>query len=154
MIDHRRRAHNPGITLSGLWIPPTLGAEHASLFLSLADEHHAFWLVEVTQLLLHHVILALSLLEWDQRHAVVFGEALGGSNEGLGDWVHQRRRGELTAAVAPKESHHTALALQRRHVDVEVHPIDALQLKDDVRVHDFKVSFLPCATPSSLRICH
>ena len=41
-------------------------------------------------------------------------------------------------AVAVDETYHAAFTLQRGHVHIEIHPIDALQLKRDVVLDDFR----------------
>jgi hypothetical protein len=44
---------------------------------------------------------------------------------------------ELAAAVAAKKLHDTALALQHRYVDIQVHPVDALQLEGHMVIKNF-----------------
>jgi len=58
---------DPGIRAFGLRIAPFLSAIDPAFFLSLADQHHAFWLAELLALLLGKVVLALTLLEENQR---------------------------------------------------------------------------------------
>ena len=48
-----------------------LGAEDRCLFLSLADEHDAFWLAEFCQILRYHAVLALALAELDEGNVMV-----------------------------------------------------------------------------------
>jgi len=50
-------------------------------------------------------------------------------HEGFGHWVHQSRGSKLVAAVDTKEFRDSTFGLQHRHVDVEVHAVDALQLE-------------------------
>jgi hypothetical protein len=115
--------------MSGLGVATLLGAKYRRLLLGLTDEYDAFGLIEAGQVLLHHVILALTLTELHHRNLLLFGEALHGGYEGFGHRVHQSRGSELVAAMKTKELRHATFALQHRHVDVEVHPVDALQLE-------------------------
>src|SRR5439155_22974368 len=87
------------------------GCGTRSLFPSFADEHHAFGLVEMAELFIHDVILALSLLELNDRYLMIFGEALGCCHEALGHRVHEGRGGEGLAAVAAKEPYDPAFTL-------------------------------------------
>ena len=129
MVHHGGRAHDPRIGLPGDRAPALLGAEHRRLLLGLADEHHAFRPVEFAQLLRHHRILALALAELHERNLMLRHEAFQLGHEGPADRAHQRRRRQRLTTVLAKEAHDTALALQLRHVDVEVHPVDAFDRK-------------------------
>jgi hypothetical protein len=55
-----------------------------------------------------------------------------GGNEAFADRVHQRAGNELESVVIAKESNHAHVALQLWHVDVQVHPVDTLDLQGDV----------------------
>ncbi len=63
------------------------------------------------ELFIHDVILALSLLELNDRYIMIFGEALGCRHEALGHRVHEGRGGEGLAAVAAKEPYDPAFTL-------------------------------------------
>jgi len=52
-------------------------------------------------------------------------------DEPAGDRLHHRTRGEGVTALL-EEPHDPEVALQLRHVQVEIHPIDALHLQRDV----------------------
>jgi hypothetical protein len=67
MVHQGSGLDDPGIRAFGLRIAPFLRAIDPAFLLSLADEHHAFWLVELLALLLGKVVLALTLLEKNQR---------------------------------------------------------------------------------------
>ena len=58
------------------------------------------------------------------------------SDEGLADRVHEGRRGEGLAAVEAEERRDTTVGLQAGLIDVEVHAVDAFDLKGDVVVED------------------
>src|SRR5205823_13240524 len=76
VVHHRGGPHNPGVSLSGLRVAPPLGAKYRRLLLGLADEHRAFVLAELAQLLLHHVVLALPLVKLHERYRALRREAL------------------------------------------------------------------------------
>ena len=132
VVDHRRRAHEPGIGLAGRGVAALLGPQHGRLLLGSAHEHHALGGGEVLQVLRHHVVLPLTLLERDERDLVRLHEGVNGGDEPLADGIHQRRRGDGLAAVTPEEGGDPALVLQPRHVGVQVHPVDALDFQRDV----------------------
>src|SRR5580658_62827 len=136
VVHHRRRAHDPGIGMSRLRIAALLGAEHWRLFLRLADEDDPFRFIETRQVFLHHIILALALVELHQRNLLLFREMLHRRHEGFGHGVHQGRRGEFVAAVTAEKLGDSAFALQHRHVDIEIHPVDALQLESHMVIED------------------
>jgi hypothetical protein len=52
----------------------------------------------------------------------------------FGHRIHQSR--ERVTAVAAEDLRNSALALQHWHVDIEIHPIDALQLEGHVTIED------------------
>jgi hypothetical protein len=76
----------------------------------------------------HHRVLALPLLERDQRHLMLGHERLDRRDKGLADRGHEDRRRKRLPAMLAEEHRHPAVVLQRGHVDVEVHPVDALDL--------------------------
>lgn len=69
MVHQGAGLDDPGIgrRAFGLRIAPFLSAVDPAFLLSLADEQYAFWLVELLALLLGKVVLALTLLEENQR---------------------------------------------------------------------------------------
>jgi hypothetical protein len=79
-----------------------------------------------------YVVLALSLLEMHDRHLLLFGKLFHLGDEGFSDGVHQNARGELVAEMKTEEGGHSSGPLQCRHVNVEVHAIDAFYLQSDV----------------------
>ena len=132
VVHHGGGAHDPRIGQAGDRAPALLGAEHRRLLLGLADEHHAFLLVEFAQVLRHHGVLALALAELHERNLMLRHEAFQLGHEVAAHRAHQRRRRQRLAAVLAKEAHDPALALQLRHIDIEVHPVDAFDRKPDM----------------------
>jgi hypothetical protein len=53
-------------------------------------------------------------------------------DEGLGHRIHQRRRGELVTPTPDEEDRDPAAVLQPGLIDVQVHPVDALDLQHHV----------------------
>lgn len=117
---------DPGISAFRLGVAPFLGAINPAFLLGLADEHHALWPLELLALLFGKVILALSLLEGNQRNSVVFGKLLDGTDKLARDRLHHVSGGHFMPAVDPYELQCAVDRLELGHTDVEVHPIDAL----------------------------
>ena len=89
------------------------------------------------QILLGDVVLALVLGEADHLQPVLGDEALDAGDERLGLGCHRRGRSEALAQMAAQVPHDATDALQLRHVDVEVHPVDALAFEHDMVTQDF-----------------
>jgi hypothetical protein len=86
VVGHRRAAGDPRVrvALASLGVLSARGAKHRGLLLGLADEQHPLGETTPCQILLRHVVLALSFLEADHIEPMLFGEALDGANEPLG----------------------------------------------------------------------
>jgi hypothetical protein len=136
VIDGGAGADDPRIGAAGLGVAASLGAEDGGFFLGFADEDDAFGFLEVAEMVGHEVVFALVFLEGEERDMVLLGEALGGSDEGLGDGIHEGGGSERIAAVMTEEPSDTALGLERGDEDVEVHAVDALKLEGNVVVED------------------
>jgi hypothetical protein len=117
------------IDLSGPRAAAALRAHDAGFLLRLAHVQNAFGLLELAQVGLCDVVLALALLESNEIDAFGSDEALDVADERLAHRRHRRRRGEPLAPVHPQVAHRGPHRLQVRHIDVEVHPIDRLVLK-------------------------
>ena len=137
MVDEDGGAHDPGIGLAGHRVAPLLGAIGGRLLLRLADEEHPLVALEIGQVGLGDVVLALTLLEGDQVDTVLGDEVLDVGHEASGHRVHECRRSERRSPVALEESHHAGLVLELGHVEVQVHAIDALDLQGHVIVEHF-----------------
>src|SRR5664280_1343953 len=87
---------------------------------------------ETGQELLGELVLALSLGESDQLQATRGDEVVNVGHERLAHGIHQRGRGITVAAMADEEPHDSAAVGQSGHPDVEIHPIDALDLEGHV----------------------
>jgi hypothetical protein len=132
VVDHGRGTNDPRIALTGLGVASLFGSEDGSLFLRFAKEHHALSLIEVAELFGHHLLLALSFLEQDQRDLVLLGKAFGGSDEALGHGTHEGRGSNGLSPMAVKKLHHSAFVLQGGHVEIQVHPVNAFKLEGDM----------------------
>jgi len=85
---------------------------------------------------MHHLVLALPLHEVHPRHALVHGETAHRSAERVGDLAQRRGRGNRQPELAMDVTHDPRGVLQLRHVDIEIHPVDALDLEDSVLGND------------------
>jgi hypothetical protein len=130
--DHRCRRHQPRICRARLLTPAALGPEHRRLLLRLADEQHSFGLVEPAQMLGGNIILALAFAKLHHRNLFLLCERLHGGHKPLADRVHEGTGNELVSLMKPEEPDDTCVPLQLWHVDVQIHPVDPLDLKADV----------------------
>ena len=78
---------------------------------------------------MHDVVLALTLDEIDQRHVVVAGVGADRGHERLAHRRHQRRGRDRIAPVTGQEAHDLTDPLQLRDVDIEVEPVNRLDLE-------------------------
>ena len=84
----------------------------------------------------HHVLLALSSLERDQRDLVLLGKAFGGGYEALGHGAHEGRGRNGLSPVAAKKLHHPTFLLQGGYIDIQIHPVNGLELEGNVVVEN------------------
>ncbi len=110
-------------------ITPFLGAEHGGFLLCPADEQHALGAAERGQVLVHHVVLALPFGEIDPRHTVDLREAVHRGAERVGDLRQRCRRGDRQPQLPLQIADQPRRELQSRHIDVQIHPVDALHLE-------------------------
>ena len=135
VVDHPGRAHDPRIGPAGGRVAAFLGAEHSRLLLGPADEHHSLGAargLEQLQVLVHHVVFALVLDEVDPRHLGGFRERMDRGDEPVADPGQGCGRGERQPQMLLEIADHPAHMLQPRLVDVAIHPVDALDLEDDM----------------------
>jgi hypothetical protein len=86
--------------------------------------------------LAHHVVLALPRPEVHDRDAAARGELADLRVERLSTLRQDSGRGDRLAQVLPDEPHDAEVALELRHVQVAVDPVDALQLEQHVAGQD------------------
>jgi hypothetical protein len=106
--------------------------EDGHLLLGPADEQHLLGAVTAGQVLVQHVVLALPLAEIDQRHGMVDGEVFDRFDERLAPRRDHRGRRDLKAQVPGQEPDHLPDPLQVGHVQVQVEPVDRLNLEHHV----------------------
>jgi hypothetical protein len=128
LVDHRGGLDDPRVR-AALGVAASLGAEHRRLLLGPADEQHPFGVGKPGQVLVHHIVLALPLDEADHRHTPLPGERGDRRDERLRDWSERRRRRQRITQVVVNEPDQRPRMLQRGHVHVAVHPINALNLQ-------------------------
>jgi len=114
-------------------VAPLAGTPHPGLLLGDSDEQDPLIAVELGKVLQRHVVLALARLEADPVDACFVGEAVHRGDKRFRDRLHQRPRRERLATVVLEEADHPKFPLQLRYVQVQVHPIDGLNLQGDVR---------------------
>ncbi len=85
---------------------------------------------------MHHVVLALAPDEVNHRDLPVGGEPADRGDEPIRDCTERGRRGDPQAELALEVADDPLGELQLGHVDVEVHPVDALHLEAHVTGQD------------------
>ena len=134
LVDRRLAVDDPRDGAAGLGANAR-GAWHPGVLLGDTDENHPFvpaGLFEPTQLLLHHLILALAFLEAHQFQPFARNEGTDLTHEGLRHRHHLLGRGVTVPEITAAKCGDAAFAGELRHVGVEIHPIDAFQFQHDV----------------------
>jgi hypothetical protein len=99
VVDHPCGFDDPRIGRARVLTAAALGPHDACLFLRLADIQHALVLLELPQVPLRDVVLALALLKRNQINAFAGHELLDVANERLSHRRHGRRRSKSLAPV-------------------------------------------------------
>jgi hypothetical protein len=89
---------------------------------------------------MHDVVLAPTLHKIDHRYVVIGGVATNPRDEVLAHRRHQRGGSDLETPMPGQEPHHLSDALQLWDVDVQVHPVDGLDLEHHVVGEDISSS--------------
>ena len=131
VVHHRRRRHQPRVRSALRRLPP-LRARHPRLLLRLADVQHALRPVGLAQVRLRPLVLALPAVEGHKLHPLPAREALDVRHEAPRHRPHQRRRRHRIAPDVAQEVRGARTGLQRRHVHVQVHAVDAFQFQGGV----------------------
>src|ERR687888_286317 len=137
VIDHGRRADEPGVFLPGLGIGAFLGTQDRCLLLGLANKEDALGALELGPVLQGDVLFALPLGKRNQRDLILLDEALDCSDEPFTDRVHEGRGGEGVSPVKAQERGNTTLALELGLVDVEVHAVNTFDFQRHMLADDF-----------------
>ena len=132
VVHHRAAIDHPGIAHAGACTVAPLGAHHARLLLGAADIENPFVGVELLQILQGDVVLALMLAKAHQIHTLPGDKLLDACHEGGSLRRHCRGRGKALTEMTAQVPHHATYALQLRHINVQVHPVDALAFEHDV----------------------
>ena len=83
-----------------------------------------------------YLILALTFLETDQINPVRVNETVDRFHEALGQRLQQGGRGDEMTQVIAQEADQPHIALELRHVGVEVESVEALHFQGDVLAED------------------
>jgi hypothetical protein len=113
-------------------IAPLLGAEQPGLLLRAADEQHPLGAGERRQVLMHDVVLACPLNEIDPRHPALASEPTQRRGEPITDLGQRRGRGDRQPQLTVHIGDQPGRVLQPWHINVEIHPVDALHLEHHV----------------------
>src|SRR5258708_7189495 len=106
-----------------------LSAIDGALLLRFANKDDTFVLSKSGAPLVGDIVFALPFCERDHRNLIVLGISLDGFHEMTGDRLDHRGRSHRMSAVNAYELQNPFHRLQHRHVDVEVHPVDAFQFE-------------------------
>ncbi len=128
LVDHRGGLDDPRVR-PALGVTAPFGTKDRGLLLRPAHEQHPLAGGEPGEVLMHHVVLALPLGEVHHRDLVSPGERVDRRDERLRDRPEHRRGRDRIAQVVMDEPDQRPRMLQRRHIHVAVHPIDALDLQ-------------------------
>jgi hypothetical protein len=138
VVDHPGGLHDPRIGPT-LGVAALLGAKQRGLLLRPADEQHPLGparCLEPGQVLMRDLVLALTLDEVHPRHTLIEREPAHRSAERVGDLAQRRGRGDRQTELAVHVADDPGRMLQLRDIDIEVHPVDALDLEDGVLGND------------------
>ena len=108
------------------------GRPRPRAFLRHAHEHDARHRCEAVPIFLNQIIFPFALPELDPRNPSGVAPGPQPRPERRRDLAKHRRRGNDRAPGLAQKSHHPALALQSRHVAVEVQPVYALHVQRHV----------------------
>jgi hypothetical protein len=86
--------------------------------------------------LVHHIVLALAPGEINPGNAVAVSEGRQPRHEAPAHRGDHRGRGDRLPKVAVKEPEHPFHPLQLRHIQIQLHPVDRLDLEQHVTRHD------------------
>jgi hypothetical protein len=140
VINHGSRGHDPRVGRSRGGVAPLFGTEDPGLLLGPTDEQHPLRTLGSGQVLMHDVVLALTLHKIDQRHSVRTGVAADPLNEVLAHRRHQRGGRDLKPPLPGQEPDDLSDALQLRDIDVQIHPVEGLDLEHHVLGEDISSS--------------
>jgi hypothetical protein len=144
LIDTDSSPIELALRLTDMWLsfppakPPAAEArvrprpEQCGLLLRPADEQHPLGSGEAGQELMSHIVLTLPLGEVHPRNLMVAGEGPHRGGERLADRCQRRRGGHRHPQMLMDVTDQPSRVLQLRHIDVEVHPVDALDLEQNM----------------------
>ena len=134
VVDQPGGLHDPRVG-AAVAVAALLGPEQRGLLLRPADEQHPLGppgRLERGQVLMQDVVFALSFREVDPRDALIAGEPADRGSEPVGDLRQRRGGGDRQAELPVHVTHQPAGVLQLRDIDIQVHPVDALDLEHHV----------------------
>jgi hypothetical protein len=118
------------------------GARHASLLLGDADKDDTLPRFELPQPLVHDIVFAHPFLKADDRGCLSLGKVEHLMAKSLAHRHCLLGRSEPVALVAAEIGRHPRCARQLRHIEVQIHSVDAFQLEDDIFILEVPRRFL------------
>ena len=154
MLNHGRGVVDPRD--GALALPEALadGARHASLLLGDADKDDPLPRFELPQPLVHDIVFAHPFLKPDNRGCLSLGKVEHLPAKSLAHGHRFLGRGEPVALVAAEIGCHPRCARQLRHIEVQIHAVDAFQLQDDIFTLEFREVFWQSHGGVWLGICY
>ncbi len=141
VIDHGTGVVDPRNGAPALSEAFADGARDGCLFLRDADEDDTLGGLELPQAFLHHVVFTHPFLETDNLNVLALGKVEHLPAKPLAQCHGVFGRGEPVALVAAEIGSHTARAGRLGDIKVQIHPVDAFQLEDNVFTLEFATFF-------------
>ena len=103
---------------------------------------------------MHDIVFAHPFLKTDDRDAVALGKVEHLAAKPLAHGHRFLGRSEPIALVTAEIGRHSLRTGQLRHIEVQIHPVDAFQLQDDIFTLEFRDVFWQSHTGVWLGICY
>ena len=130
------------------------GARHSGFLLGDADKDHALVRLESAQSVLQDIVFAQAFLKANDPGCLALGKVEHLATKPLGHGHRFLGRGKPMAHVAAEIGRHSFRAGQLRYIEVEIHPVDALQLQGDMFTLEFRDVFWQSHGGVWLGICY
>ena len=153
VVYHGRGVVNPRDGAPALPEALADGARHASLLLGDADKEDTLPRFELPQPLVHDIVFAHPFLKADNRGRLSLHEVEHLAAKPFAQGHRFLGRSEPVALVAAEIGCHSRCARQLRHIEVQIHAVDAFQLKDDIFTLEFRDVFWQSHGGVWLSIC-
>jgi hypothetical protein len=136
-LVHGRRALDDPRVLPAVGAAALLGTKDRDLFLGFTEEQNPFGSLKVASIFRRNIVLALSLLEVNDRDVVLRQEVIDLPQKRVRHDSHQGGGSNGLAAMKPEKTSRLLFRLQLGLIDIEVHAIDALDFQGHMVADDF-----------------